>query len=46
MDEWAPAFAVRFGVCRADLLDMSVPMMLDHLDYWSEMTEEESGAGG
>jgi hypothetical protein len=37
LDAWAPMFRVTMGVSRQELLDMSVPDMIDHMDYWTEM---------
>lgn len=37
MDYWAPMFVVTMGVGKEQLLDMSVPEMVDHVDYWTAM---------
>lgn len=37
MDAWAPMFVVTMGVNRGQLEDMSVPEMVDHVDYWHSM---------
>jgi hypothetical protein len=42
-DAWAPMFAIVLGIDRDHLLDMSVPEMVDHVDYWSEMRSAADG---
>lgn len=42
-DSWAPMFRLVLGIGRAEMLDMSVPEMVDHLDYWDEMTRSRDG---
>lgn len=39
VDAWAPMFAISLGIPRRDMLDMSVPEMADHVDYWAALTE-------
>lgn len=43
MDTWAPVFAVSLGIPRAQMAAMSVPEMVDHLDYWHENRRSEDG---
>ena len=43
MDRLAPEFAVALGIPRDQLLDMSIPLMVDHVDYYNEM--KGSGRG-
>jgi hypothetical protein len=41
--EWTPMFRILMGVSRSDLLDMSVPEMVDHVDYYRETREAQNG---
>lgn len=41
---WAPMFAVTLGISRDQMIDLSVPEMVDHLEYWAKLTE--GGPGG
>jgi len=43
-DAWAPMFAVSMGIPRGQMLDMSVPEMVEHIDWWAE-TNRRSGDG-
>lgn len=43
MDAWAPMFAIGMGIPRAQMLDMSVPEMVDHVDW--AMTTGGDGNG-
>lgn len=36
---WAPMFRIEMGVPRAELESMSVPVMLEHLDYLREVSD-------
>jgi hypothetical protein len=36
VDAWAPVFAVSLGIPRGQMDDLSVPQMVDHLDYWHD----------
>jgi hypothetical protein len=36
LDAWAPLFAVNLGIPRPQMEDMSVPLLVDHLDHWNE----------
>jgi hypothetical protein len=40
LDAWAPVFAVSLGIGREQMEDMSVPLLVDHLDYWHEIHEK------
>lgn len=42
-DAWAPMFAVDMGIPRGQMLDMSVPEMVDHVDHWAAMTGRDDG---
>lgn len=37
-DAWAPMFAISLGIPRGQMMDMSVPEMVDHVDYWAAVT--------
>jgi hypothetical protein len=37
VDAWAPMFAVALRIPRDRMEDLSVPEMVDHVDYWAEM---------
>lgn len=41
MDAWAPLFVVAMGVNRDRLEGMSVPEMVDHVDYWHSMSRQD-----
>lgn len=43
MDQWAPMFAVLIGIGREQLLDLSVPAMVDHVDYWTDVKGSHDG---
>jgi len=43
VDGWAPMFAVLIGLGREQLLDLSVPLMVDHMDYWTEVKGGRDG---
>jgi hypothetical protein len=43
VDQWAPQFAVLIGLGREQLLDLSVPAMVDHLDYWTDVKGGSDG---
>lgn len=40
LDAWAPMFAISLGIPRAQMEAMSVPELVDHLDYWNETHRE------
>lgn len=44
VDAWAPLFAINMSIPRDQMLDMSVPQMVDHVEYWAAVTE--GGGGG
>lgn len=33
-------FAIQLGIGRDQMVDMSVPEMVDHVDYWFELNRE------
>ncbi len=37
-DAWGPLFAISMGIPRGQMLDMSVPEMVDHVEYWAAVT--------
>lgn len=44
MSAWAPLFAVSLGIRRRDMLEMSVPEMVEHVEYWASVTgRDEDG---
>ena len=36
-------FAVSLGIPRDRMVDLSVPEMVDHVDYWAEMKGGQDG---
>jgi hypothetical protein len=36
-------FAVGLGISRAEMVDLSIPLMVDHVDWWTEMKEASHG---
>lgn len=42
MDAWAPMFAVSLGVPRDQMVDLSIPQMVDHVDWWTELRKAGS----
>ena len=42
-DAWAPMFALCLGIDREHMEAMSVPEMVDHLDYWAELRSDRGG---
>jgi len=44
LDAWAPVFAVSLGIPRGQMEEMSIPLLVDHLDYWNE--SRGAGHGG
>lgn len=38
---WAPMFRISMGIPRAELEQMSVPEMLDHIEYLQEVNRGE-----
>jgi hypothetical protein len=38
VDAWAPLFAISMGIPRSQMLDMSVPVMVDHVEHWAAVT--------
>lgn len=43
LNAWAPMFAVQLGVSRDRMEAMSVPEMVDHVDYWADLTRSNDG---
>jgi hypothetical protein len=43
VDQWAPMFAVLMGIDRDRMLDLSVPLMVDHVDYWTDVKGPRDG---
>lgn len=43
MDTWAPMFAISMGIPRAEMGMMSVPTMVDHVDYWLMVNGRDDG---
>jgi hypothetical protein len=39
VETWAPMFAVSLGIPRTQMVELSVPQMVDHVDYWAETTK-------
>jgi hypothetical protein len=40
---WAPVFTITMGISRSDMLDLSIPEMVDHLDYLAEVRRLQNG---
>lgn len=40
---WSPVFTIEMGISRSDMLDLSIPEMVDHLDYFKEMRQAQNG---
>lgn len=36
LDAWAPSFAVSLGISREQMEGLSIPGLVDHLDYFNE----------
>jgi hypothetical protein len=36
-------FAVSLGIPRGQMVDLSVPEMVDHVDYWAELRGSHDG---
>lgn len=38
--EWHPVFRIQIGMSRTEMLDMSIPELVDMLDAYREMTRD------
>lgn len=43
MDLWAPMFIVQLRISRDQMIDMSIPQLVDVADYWNETQREGQG---
>lgn len=43
MDRWGPMFAVQLGIPWYHLTELSIPQMVDHIDYANEMRGPVNG---
>jgi hypothetical protein len=41
VEAWAPLFAVSLGIPWGQMVDLSVPQMVDHVDHWADMKRGE-----
>lgn len=44
VNAWMPMFAVSLRIPYGQMVELSVPQMVDHVDYWAETMR--GGAGG
>ncbi len=45
MSEWGPAFVMHLGMQRRDMLDLSVPELVNTFDYANDLAEWRSRRG-
>jgi len=43
VDTWAPMFAIGLGIPRSQMEELSVPEMVDHVDFWTELRGSDDG---
>jgi hypothetical protein len=39
VETWGPLFAVALRIPRDQMVELSIPEMVDHVDYWAEMNK-------